>query len=93
MNRYVSPLFREEYEKGIQEGIQQGVQQGLKEGKREKLMVLIELKYGEKGIELFPLVSKLDDIGVIDALSELVKLVDDYDQYKKKLVDFMKKES
>ena len=80
-------------QQGIQQGIQQGMQEGLKEGKREKLIALIELKYGEKGIELIPLVSKLDDIGVIDALSELVKLVDDYERFKKKFMEFLERES
>ena len=56
-------------------------------------MALIELKYGEKGLELFPLVSKLDDVGVIDALSELVKLVDDYERYKERFMEFLKKGS
>ena len=86
MASYIIPLFKDEYEKeykrGLQQGIQQGLQQGLKEGKQEKLMVLIELKYGEKGVELIPLVSKLEDIALIDYLADLAKMTDDYEKFK-----------
>ena len=87
----IPPMFKEEFEMEYKRGLQQGIQEGIKEGKREKLMALIEIKYGERGTELLPLVRKLDDVGVIDALSELVKLVDDYDKYKERFMDFLEK--
>ncbi len=89
MREYIiPPMFKDEFEREFE----RGVQQGIKEGKREKLRALIELKYGEKGIELIPLVNKLEDVGVIDALSELVKLVDDYERYKRRFMELIKME-
>ena len=53
-------------------------------------MVLIELRYGERGVELIPLVSKLEDIALIDYLADLAKMTDDYERFKQVFLKALK---
>ncbi len=73
---------------GIQQGIQQGIligeergeQKGLKKGIREGLLEAIELglllKFQGQGLALYPEISKIEDIGVLRAIVEALKVSD-----------------
>ena len=77
VNRYVPPLFREEYERGVQEGIQQGIMEGIKEGLLRSLEVMLRMKFGIEGLKLLPELKKLpvEKLEVIvEAMPELENL-------------------
>ena len=65
VNRYVPPLFREEYERGVQEGIRQGIKEGL----LRSLEVMLRMKFGIEGLKLLPELKKLP----VEKLEVIVK--------------------
>ncbi len=85
---YVTTAERIGIEKGIQQGIQQGIligeergeQKGLQKGIREGLLEAIELglllKFQGQGLALYPEISKIEDIGVLRAIVEALKVSD-----------------
>ena len=42
-----SPWYQEILQQGVQQGVQQGIQQGIQQGRRESLLRLLELRFGE----------------------------------------------
>jgi len=57
-------------EEGRQEGIQQGVQQGLLEG----IEALLEIKFGERGLKLFPDIRNILDTDRLRRIKDAIKV-------------------
>jgi len=84
---YITSVERIGFERGVQEGIQQGlqqgvqqgIQQGLQRGIREGLLAGIELglelKFGSAGLCLLPEIYKIEDVDVLRAIHEGLKMV------------------
>lgn len=60
---------------GIQKGIEQGIQQGLREGLLSGIELGLELKFGSEGLRLLPEISKIEDVDVLRAIQEGLKIV------------------
>ncbi|MEM9906913.1 MAG: hypothetical protein AAF921_17985 [Cyanobacteria bacterium P01_D01_bin.44] len=75
---YVLSLERIARQQGLQEGLETGRQEGLQEGLREGLLSAIELglelKFGAEGLRLLPEISKLEDVDLLKALQEGLKV-------------------
>lgn len=75
----MSTIAEKWIEQGIQQGIEQGIQQGIQQGAREGLLKAIqlglELKFGAEGITLYPEIKKIEDMDVLDTISEAIKSV------------------
>ncbi len=74
-------------EKGIQigrqEGRQEGLREGLQEGVRKGLLKALELglllKFGDRGMSLYPKLGQIRDVRVLEAIVEQLKTSDSLD--------------
>jgi len=64
---------------GIKQGLAQGLERGQEEGKRYGLLKAIqmglEFKFGAEGLRLYPEVRQIKDVGMLEALSDSIRLV------------------
>jgi len=60
-------------EQGMQQGIQQGIQQGMQQGMQQGIEDLMEVKFGDNGIRLVPLIGKITDIDRLREISRIIK--------------------
>jgi hypothetical protein len=60
---------------GIEKGIQQGIQQGIREGLLAGIELGLELKFGSAGLRLLPEIYKIEDVDVLRATHEGLKVV------------------
>ena len=71
-------------QRGMQQGMQQGLQQGLQRGIREGLLAGIELglelKFGSAGLPLLPEIYKIEDVDVLRAIHQGLKMVTAVDE-------------
>ena len=82
--------IKEGIERGRQEGIQEGIQKGKVEGKKEGILKGIleaiqfglELKFGTKGLSLYPDISKIDDIVQLRSIKDAIIIAKDIDEIK-----------
>jgi len=76
---YITSVERIGIRKGKQQGIREGIQQGKEEGIREGLLAGIELglelKFGSQGLPLLPEIYKIEDVDVLRAIHEGLKMV------------------
>ncbi len=75
-------IKNEGIEEGIQQGIQQGVQQGIQQGLRAAIKLGLELRFGAEGLKLYPEIRKIVDTGMLEALSEAIKVAKDLDEFR-----------
>ena len=61
-------------EEGRQEGLQQGVQQGIQQGLLEGIEALLEIKFGERGLNLVPDIGKILDTDRLRRIKEAIKV-------------------
>lgn len=73
--QYITSVERIGIKKGIEQGIQQGIQQGLREGLLLGIELGLELKFGSEGLRLLPEISKIEDVDVLRAIKEGLKIV------------------
>ena len=74
---YVTSVEKIGIEKGIQQGIQQGIQKGIQNGMKQGLLAAIkmglELKFGPNGLELYPKIKKIEDIDILETISDIIR--------------------
>ncbi len=73
--QYVTTIERIGIQKGLDQGIQQGIQQGLREGFLSGIELGLELKFGSQELRLLPEISKIEDVDVLRAIQEGLKIV------------------
>ncbi len=70
-------------QEGIQIGRQEGRQEGLQEGVRKGLLKALELglllKFGDRGMSLYPKLGQIRDVRVLEAIVEQLKTSDSLD--------------
>ncbi len=70
-------------QEGLQEGLQKGLQKGLQEGVRKGLLKALELglllKFGDRGMSLYPKLGQIRDVRVLEAIVEQLKTSDSLD--------------
>jgi len=85
------PTIAEKWvEKGMQQGMQQGMQrgklEGLQQGKLEGLLDAIELglslKFGASGLSLMPSIRGVENIDLLEAVKEAIKVAKDLSEIK-----------
>ena len=70
-------------EKGIQQGIQQGLQQGIRQGLLKAIKLGLELKFGAEGLKLYPEIKKIEDVDVLEVISEAIRTAENIEDIKK----------
>ncbi len=73
--------FEQGIQKGIQQGIQKGIQQGIQKGIREGLLEAVELglklKFGTKGLKIYPRIRKLKEVDQLRSIKEAIEVAKD----------------
>ena len=59
--------------KGFDEGIQKGIQQGILQGLLEGITVLVEIKFGDRGMKLLSEIANIHDAGRLRQIKEAIK--------------------
>jgi len=69
----MSTIAEKWIEQGLQQGMQQGIQQGVREGLLAGIEVSLELKFGERGLQLLPEIYKIEDVDVLRAVQQTIR--------------------
>ncbi|HAZ44303.1 MAG TPA: transposase [Cyanobacteria bacterium UBA11369] len=77
-----SPWYQEILNKGRQEGLQEGRQEGLREGLLAAIELGLELKFGSSGLELMPEISQIQDVDVLRAIQEALRIINSLDELR-----------
>jgi len=80
---YITTAEKIGIEKGIQQGIQQGLQQGMRQGLLKAIKLGLELKFGAEGLKLYPEIKKIEDVDVLEAISEAIRTAENIEDIKK----------
>ena len=81
------PTIAEKWvEKGMQQGMQQGKLEGIQQGQLEGLLDAIELglslKFGASGLSLMPSIRGVENIDLLEAVKEAIKVAKDLSEIK-----------
>ncbi len=57
-----------------EQGLQEGLQQGMRHGFLRAIELGLGLKFGSEGLRLYPAILKIEDVDVLDAISEGIKM-------------------
>jgi hypothetical protein len=83
---YVTSVERIGIEKGLQQGIQEGERQGMKKGVVQGLLkgisLALELRFGSSGLDLMPMIGRIEDAEGLSRVMEGVKAARDLDTFK-----------
>ena len=72
-------IKREGYEEGLKQGLQQGIQQGL----LRAIKIGLELKFGPEGLKIYPEIKKIQDVDVLEAISEALTSASSLEEIRK----------
>lgn len=67
---------------GIKKGIALGIEQGILQGLLEGIELALELKFGIDGLKLMPEIRKIENVDILKAIKEAIKLAKDVDEIK-----------
>ncbi len=54
-------------------GIKKGIQIGLKQGLLAAIKMGLELKFGSNGLKLYPKIKKIEDVDVLETISDVIR--------------------
>jgi len=60
-------------QQGVQQGVQQGIQQGIEQGIREAIDLGLELKFGDEGSQIMPMIRLIHDCDRLRAIKNAIK--------------------
>jgi len=69
-------------ERGREEGLERGIGKGRMEGLREAILLGLELKFGDPGLSLAPLVEKIDTVERMKEIKNMLRKAETLDQVK-----------
>lgn len=88
--QYVSSIERLAKEEGIEQGIQKGLRKGIAQGQEkmrklllESLKLNLEFKFGKRGLDLLPIISRLKSAEELTTFQERLKAVQTAGELKK----------
>jgi hypothetical protein len=80
---YVAPFEKILAKRGMEKGLQQGLQQGMRQGLLLGIELGLKLKFGDKGLDLFPEISKIGDVEVLKAIQIGIETSNTIDELRK----------
>ena len=64
-------------QEGLQEGIQKGIQRGRQEGFLFAIRCMLEMRFGDEGLLLYPEIEKINDVDLLEAIADAVRVAED----------------
>jgi len=82
-DRWLQQGLKQGLQQGLKQGLQQGLKQGLQQGKQQGMIrglrsgieLGLELKFGVEGLRMLPEIRKIEDVEVLRAVQEGLKMV------------------
>jgi predicted transposase/invertase (TIGR01784 family) len=68
---------------GLQEGLEKGLEQGIRKGLLAGIELGLELRFGGEGLKLLPEIKKIEDMDILDAVHEGLKIVDSLEELRR----------
>ncbi len=78
---------------GIKKGIEQGIQQGIRHGLLKAIELGLELKFGTEGLKIYPEIKKIEDVDVLEAISEGIKSAESIEELRKIYKEYVSSKS
>jgi predicted transposase YdaD len=75
--------LQEGMQQGIQQGLQQGIQQGIQRGLLKAIELGLKLKFGVEGLRIYPEIKKIEDVDVLEAISEAIETAQSIEDIRK----------
>ncbi len=75
------------YEEGLKAGIQQGIQHGIQQGLLEAIELGLKLKFGAKGLKLYPKILKIKDVEKLKTIKKALEFVEKPEELEEFLKD------
>ncbi len=60
----------------------EGIQQGKKEGLLKAIRLGLELKFGVEGLKLYPEIRKIEDVDILETISDAIKSAGSIDEIR-----------
>ncbi len=71
---YITTAEKIGIEKGIRQGIQQGIQQRIRQRLLEAIELGLKLRFGTKGLKLYPQITKIDNVDRLRSIKESIEI-------------------
>ena len=75
--------FEQGLQQGMQQGLQQGIQQGIQRGLLKAIELGLKLKFGVEGLRIYPEIKKIEDVDVLEAISEAIETAQSIEDIRK----------
>ena len=72
---------------GFKKGMQQGIQQGMRQGLLKAIEIGLKLKFGIEGLKLYSEIKKIEDLDLLETISEAIEAAKDVSDIKKLIGD------
>lgn len=79
---YITSVERIGIRKGMQQGLEQGLEQGKREGLWRAIRLGLDLKFGAAGLLLLPEIYRIDDIALLEIITDAIKTVNSPDELR-----------
>jgi len=70
-------------DKWIQQGVEKGRQEGILQGLLEAIELGLKLKFGTKGLELYPTISKIKDTDTLRSIKDAIEIAQEIEEIKR----------
>ena len=70
-------------EEGFKEGILRGKEEGIREGLLKGIEIGLEVRFGAEGLTLYPIIKKIKNVDVLEAISEAIKTAKSLEEIEK----------
>ena len=80
---YITTAEKIGMKKGFEQGIQQGLQQGVQRGLLKAIELGLKLKFGVEGLRIYPEIKKIEDVDVLEAISEAIETAQSIEDIRK----------
>ena len=79
----IMPTIAEQWKKeAFEKGIQVGIQQGIREGLPEAIELGLKLKFGTRGLKIYPNIRKIEEVERLRSIKEAIEIAQELSEIK-----------
>ena len=76
-------IKQEGFEEGYNKGLLKGKEEGIREGLLKGIEIGLEVRFGAEGLTLYPIIKKIKNVDVLEAISEAIKTAKSLEEIEK----------